>query len=72
MPQAMGLLLLPWGKAGERSDLRVFPENRLQKKAEQPGADTPLAVAILWQPGLIKRASSSFDLCDRINDTHGI
>lgn len=68
----MGLLLLPWGKAGERGDLLLFPEDHLPKKGKQPGADTPLAVAFLWQPGLLKRASSSFDLCDRINDTHGI
>ena len=30
MPQAMGLLLLSWGKAAERRDLLVFPEDHLQ------------------------------------------
>lgn len=32
MPQAMGLLLLPWGDAAQCSDLLVLPEDHLQKE----------------------------------------
>lgn len=32
VPQAVGLLLLPWGKAAERSDLLVLPQDRLRKE----------------------------------------
>lgn len=72
LPQATGLLLLPWGKAAERSDLLVFPEDCLQKEGRATWGRSALGCGISVATQAYKRGSSSFDLCDRINDMHSI
>lgn len=56
VPQAVGLLLLPWGRQQSTVTCWCFPRIVSERKGEQPEADLPSAVAFLWQPRLIKEA----------------
>lgn len=72
LPWAVGLLLLPWGKAAEGSDLLVFPQDRLQKEGRAIRSRSALGCGISVATQAYKRGCSSFDLCDHINDMHSI
>lgn len=45
-PQAMGLLLLPWGKAAEHGDLLVLPEDHLREEGRATWSRSTLGCGI--------------------------